>query len=177
MRMPQFILFIPLMVFIGIGIFLWRGLQLEPQRLPSTLLEQPLPEFQLPDLLETQQVLTNHDLSGQYSLLNVWASWCYACRAEHSLLLQLARQEQIPIYGLNYKDAPLDAVDWLQQLGNPYTAIGADHLGKVAIDLGVYGAPETFLIDGQGIVRYRHVGVLTSAIWQTEFLPRIEQAG
>jgi cytochrome c biogenesis protein CcmG, thiol:disulfide interchange protein DsbE len=174
MRYRSILVFIPLIICLIIGIFLWRGLQLDPRELPSVLLDKPVPTFVLPDLLNPQQQIDQSDFSGQYSLLNVWASWCYACRVEHPWLMQLASDRQIPIYGLNYKDEPEDALAWLQQWGNPYTRIAADQAGKLAIDLGVYGAPETFLINADGIIRYRHVGVLTRDVWQTEFLPRMD---
>lgn len=175
MRIHRLSLFIPLVIFLLLAALLWRGLQLEPRLLPSALLGQPLPDFELPDLLEPQHTVTSQDLTGRYSVLNVWASWCHACRSEHPIFLQLAQEEGVNIYGLNYKDDPNDAKTWLYQLGNPYVAIGADQVGKVAIDLGVYGAPETFLIDPQGIIRYRHVGILTPTIWQIEFLPRMQE--
>jgi cytochrome c biogenesis protein CcmG/thiol:disulfide interchange protein DsbE len=173
MRYRSILVFTPLIICLIIGIFLWRGLQLDPRELPSALLDKPLPAFALPDLLNPQQWVTHSDFAGSYSLLNVWASWCYACRVEHPWLMQLAGEGQIPIYGLNYKDEPEDALAWLQQWGNPYRRVAADLAGKLAIDLGVYGAPETFLIDADGIIRYRHVGVLTQEVWQSEFLPRM----
>ena len=166
----------PLLVFGVLAVFLWRGLSLEPQHLPSVRVDKPLPFFQLNTIGSARETerFTPNAMRGHIALLNVWASWCEACTEEQVFLLQLAR-EGVAIYGLNYKDAPDDAVHWLGEWGNPYQLIGADESGRVAIDLGVYGAPETFLIDKAGIVRYRHVGVLNAQAWQAEFLPRIQR--
>ena len=165
---------IPFIVFMLLVTFFWRGLSLDPQHLPSVQLGKPLPLFRLPTVGEKQKELTSAALYGQIVLLNVWASWCAACTDEQLFLLQLARQG-IVIYGLNYKDNPDDAKKWLAEWGNPYRLVGADVDGKVAIDLGVYGAPETFLVDKKGTIRYRHAGVLNAMIWQQEFLPLIKQ--
>ena len=165
---------IPFIVFMLLVTFFWRGLSLDPQHLPSVQLGKPLPLFRLPTVGEKQKELTSAALHGQIVLLNVWASWCAACTDEQLFLLQLARQG-IVIYGLNYKDNPDDAKKWLAEWGNPYRLVGADVDGKVAIDLGVYGAPETFLVDKKGTIRYRHAGVLNAMIWQQEFLPLIKQ--
>ncbi len=164
----------PLMVFMVLGLFFWRGLSLEPQHLPSAQLGKPLPPFRVPSIGDEQIVFSPSSLLGQVALLNVWASWCAACTDEQLFLLQLA-QEGTAIYGLNYKDNRTDARKWLTEWGNPYRLVGEDVTGKVAIDLGVYGAPETFLIDKTGVIRYRHAGVLNETIWQQEFLPRIKQ--
>ncbi len=170
---------IPLIVFVLLVIFLGRGLSLDPQHLPSAQLGKPLPQFRLPTLGGDEQTdLTPTVLHGQVALLNVWASWCAACTDEQFFLLQLAR-EGVAIYGLNYKDNIEDAKKWLAEWGNPYRLVGADLDGRVAIDLGVYGAPETFLVDKEGMIRYRHVGVLNAMIWQRDFLPlmkTLEQA-
>jgi cytochrome c biogenesis protein CcmG/thiol:disulfide interchange protein DsbE len=165
---------IPFVVFLMLVIFFARGLSLDPQRIPSVKLGKALPAFQLPIVGDEHSVLTSTDLLGQIVLLNVWASWCAACTDEQLFLLQLAR-EGVVIYGLNYKDNPDDAKKWLGEWGNPYRLIGADIDGKTAIDLGVYGAPETFLVDKAGIIRYRHVGGLNALIWKKEFLPLIRQ--
>lgn len=165
---------IPLVLFTLLVIFFWRGLSLDPQNLPSVKLGQTLPSFKLPTLDAGAAEFTPADMFGKVVLLNVWASWCDACTSEQVFLLQLAR-EGVPIYGLNYKDRPEDASQWLSEWGNPYKLIGSDVLGQVAIDLGVYGAPETFLIDKTGAIQYRHAGVLTAEIWQRDFLPRMKQ--
>ncbi|CDZ78920.1 Cytochrome c biogenesis protein CcmG [Legionella massiliensis] len=164
---------IPLAIFTLLVFFFWRGLSLEPQKLPSVQLGKSLPDFQLP-MLGDEKHFTPQAMRGQVALLNVWASWCAACVEEQVFLMRLAR-ESVPIYGLNYKDDTDNAARWLNEWGNPYQAIGEDKEGKVAIDLGVYGAPETFLIDKKGIIRYRHVGILDEETWKTEFLPRIQQ--
>lgn len=160
---------IPLVIFGLLVVFLWRGLDLEPQNLPSAQVGKVLPQFQL-STLDKDQLFTPQLMRGRVVLLNVWASWCAACTDEQVFLLRLAR-EGVPIYGLNYKDSSDNAKRWLAEWGNPYQAVGEDKAGKVAIDLGVYGAPETFLIDKKGIIRYRHVGILDEKIWKADFLP------
>lgn len=164
---------IPFILFILLLVFFWRGLSLDPQNLPSSQLGKPLPQFRLPILGGHQAVLTEDSLKGKVALLNVWASWCEACTEEQVLLMTLA-QEGVIIYGLNYKDKTAEATQWLAEWGNPYQVVGQDFHGNVGIDLGVYGAPETFLIDKAGIIRYRHVGVLTKNDWKRDFLPRIK---
>ncbi len=163
----------PLVLFILLALFLWRGLSLEPQHLPSVQVNKVVPSFHLPSLNATQD-FTSNAMLGQVVLLNVWASWCAACIEEQVFLMQLSRQG-LPIYGLNYKDTSSNAQKWLNEWGNPYRLIGLDRDGHVAIDLGVYGAPETFLIDSKGIIRYRYAGILNKAVWNREFLPRIKQ--
>jgi len=165
---------IPLLIFGLLVFFLWRGLSLDPKSLPSVQIGKPLPEFELSILGKKNVQFTPSALRGQVTLLNVWASWCAACTDEQVFLLQLAR-EGMPIYGLNYKDNPDNALQWLVEWGNPYQLIGSDIDGKVAIDLGVYGAPETFLLDKSGVIRYRHAGVIDAAVWADEFLPRIKK--
>ncbi len=165
---------VPLLIFGLLVFFLWRGLSLDPTDLPSVQLGKPLPVFKLPGLGDKKQEFSPSALHGQVVLLNVWASWCAACTEEQVFLMQLAR-EGVPIYGLNYKDNPKDALQWLDEWGNPYKMIGADREGKAAIDLGVYGAPETFLVDKNGVIRYRHAGVLNAVVWVQEFMPRIKQ--
>jgi cytochrome c biogenesis protein CcmG, thiol:disulfide interchange protein DsbE len=164
---------LPLVIFFLLIIFLWRGLSLEPQKLPSVQLDKPLPLFQLPTLGE-EKLFTSTTMKGHVVLLNVWASWCEACAEEQVFLLQLARKA-IAIYGLNYKDNTERAKRWLEEWGNPYEAIAEDKEGRVAVNLGVYGTPETFLIDKKGIIRYRHVGILEEKIWKADFLPRIKR--
>ena len=165
---------IPFIVFALLAVFFWRGLSLDPKSLPSAQLGKPLPQFKLPILGDARQVLTPASFLGQVALLNVWASWCEACIEEQQFLLQLAH-EGVVIFGMNYKDNREDARQWLAKWGNPYRLIGEDTLGKGSLDMGVYGAPETFLVDKMGIIRYRHVGVLNERIWQDEFLPLISQ--
>ncbi|MDP3561016.1 MAG: DsbE family thiol:disulfide interchange protein [Legionellaceae bacterium] len=165
---------IPLFLFSVLVIFLWRGLSLNPQALPSTQIGLSLPVFELPLLTKDNEVFSSSAIRGRIALLNVWASWCFACTEEQVFLLQLAR-EGMPIYGLNYKDETPAARQWLSEWGNPYKAIGEDREGRVAIDLGVYGAPETFLLDKNGVIQYRYPGVLNAVVWQREFLPRIKR--
>lgn len=166
--------FLPIVLFLGLAFFLWRGLSLDPHNLPSAQINKPLPQFELPQLQEQEHVFDSKVLRNRVSLLNVWASWCQACVDEQVFMLQLAR-EGIAIYGLNYKDDRSNALQWLKQWGNPYQLIAQDKSGAVAIDLGVYGAPETFVIDKQGIIRYRHVGIMTEETWHSTVLPLIKQ--
>ena len=162
-------LFIPLMLFVVLAAFLFRGLSLDPKAMPSALIDQPLPEFSLPSLGE-DRLLSRADVLGDVVLLNVWATWCISCRVEHPYLQQLA-DEGVPIYGVNYKDEDRAALQWLTQLGDPYVANIADREGTLGLDLGVYGAPETYLIDREGVVRYRHVGVVDDRVWTTILQP------
>jgi len=162
-------LFAPLMLFAVLAIFLFRGLGLDPSEMPSALIDRPLPDFSLPRLGEAS-LLSVADVKGRAGLLNVWATWCPSCRVEHPYLVQLA-EGGIPIYGLNYKDEDSAALRWLDELGNPYRFNIADREGTLGLDLGVYGAPETYLLDAAGIIRYRHVGVVDETVWQTILQP------
>lgn len=164
----------PLVIFAILLVFLWKGLSLDPHKLPSALLNKPMPPFQLSTVQMPTQLLTDKNLRGHVVLLNVWATWCVSCRAEHPVLMDIARDYSIPIYGIDYKDNRLSTLEWLQQLGNPYTAIGFDGAGNVAIDWGVYGTPETFIIDKEGIIRYKFIGPLTEDAWQNELLPIVQ---
>lgn len=171
--MWRFVL-VPAAFIVLLGFFL-VGLFRDPTLVPSPLINQPAPAFELPQLLVPERTLGLVDLTtGEPVLLNVWATWCVGCRQEHGLLVDLARRGEIPIYGLNWKDDREAAIHWLQRLGDPYVSTAVDADGRVAIDWGVYGAPETFLLDGQGVIRYKHIGPLTEDIWQREFRPRIE---
>lgn len=166
---------VPLGVFVVLVGFLAAGLGIDPSRVPSPFIDKPIPAFSMSLLNEPGSELTDETLRGQVSMLNVWASWCPGCRDEHELLVMMADTIDVPIYGLNYKDQIPDAKRWLQQFGNPYEAIGFDGEGRVAIDWGVYGAPETFVIDKQGHVRYKHIGPLTHEALRETVLPLIEQ--
>lgn len=157
-------LFIPLLVFTLLAIFFWRGLSLDPTRMPSALIDRHMPEFQLMTLAEPQTVTTAEDLKGEVKLLNVWATWCISCRHEHPFLLQL-KQQGIPLVGINYKDDVVAARRWLQNLEDPYTYNIVDADGRLGIDLGVFGAPETYVLDKQGVIRYKHVGVIDQQVW------------
>jgi cytochrome c biogenesis protein CcmG/thiol:disulfide interchange protein DsbE len=164
---------IPIVLFVILAIFFARGLSLNPGYVPSPLIGKPMPAFALPRLKDPLAALSSADIQGQVALLNVWATWCVGCRAEHAFLVDLAAQGTVPIYGLNWKDDRAAALNWLAQLGDPYVASAYDEAGKVAIDWGVYGAPETFLIGRNGTVLYKHIAPLTREIWEREFMPRI----
>lgn len=159
-------LFLPLLGFIVLAIFLMRGLSLDPKEMPSALLNKPFPTFSLPSLLTTS-TLTEKNLHGQKMLVNVWATWCITCRVEHPFLMKLA-DENIPIYGISYKDSDPAAKNWLQEKGNPYRDVIVDAEGRLGIDLGVFGAPETYFVDSAGVIRYKHVGDLNPQNWQDE---------
>ncbi len=167
---------IPLVVFLSlVGLFM-VGLKLDPREVPSPLIDKPAPSFSLPDLHDESKTVSTEDFKKhKVSLFNVWASWCVACRQEHPLLVELSRQDVVPIYGLNYKDKRSDALNWLNRLGNPYTASAFDEKGRVGIDWGVYGVPETFVVDGKGIIRYKQIGPITEEAWQETILPLIEK--
>ncbi len=167
---------IPLVLFIVLAIFLGIGLTRDPKLVPSPLIGKPAPTFKLPRLHKPDESFSSEAFKGKVSLLNVWASWCAACRVEHPFLTYLAGKNAVTIYGLNYKDERSDAKRWLIQYGgNPYTAIGYDHDGRVGMDWGVYGVPETFIIDKQGIIRYKHVGAVTEDVWQKTLQPLINK--
>lgn len=170
---PRLKLFLPLLIFGVMSIFLFRGLSLDPQALPSALIDQPLPEFSLP-VLGQDRMIAQQDIAGEPALLNVWATWCISCRVEHPYLLQISA-DGVPIYGINYKDEDAAAERWLAELGNPYRANIVDRQGTLGLDLGVYGAPETYLLDARGVVRYRHVGVVDERVWQTILQPMYAQ--
>ena len=159
-------LFLPLLAFLGLGAFLFRGLSLDPTALPSALIDRPLPEFRLENL-DSGEELARADVVGETMLVNVWATWCYSCRVEHPFLLELAGRG-VKILGLNYKDESAAAIDWLAELGDPYAVSVADTEGILGLDMGVYGAPETYVVDAEGIVRHRHVGVLDAAVWDRD---------
>jgi cytochrome c biogenesis protein CcmG/thiol:disulfide interchange protein DsbE len=165
---------VPIAVFgILIPIFL-IGLQRNPSELPSPFLGMQAPAFSLPSLEDPGTIVSSEDYAGRIALVNVWATWCVGCRHEHDFLLTLAAREDIPIYGLNWRDDREDALLWLQQLGNPYVASAFDADAKVGIDWGVYGAPETFLIGPDGTVLHKHMSPLTEEIWQRDFVPKID---
>ncbi len=166
----------PLIAVIVILPIFWLGLGegRNVNELQSQYIGKAAPEFDLPTLKDPMKRLSNKDLSGQVSLVNVWATWCAGCRAEHAFLMELFREGSIPIFAINWRDNRQAALTWLSQLGDPYAASGFDEDARVGIDWGVYGAPETFLISQQGNVVYRHAGPLNRTIWDREFLPRIE---
>jgi len=163
----------PLFLFIILAVFLGIGLKLNPKEIPSPLIGKPVPEFNLPILHMPEKKLSASSLKGRVWLLNVWASWCVSCRAEHPILNQLAKKNVVTIIGLNYKDEPENAKRWLSMLGNPYNASIVDQEGRTGIDFGVYGVPETFIIDKQGIIRHKHTGPITEDDIEESILPVI----
>lgn len=166
---------LPLALFVLLGAMLGVGLRLDPREVPSPFIGKPAPAFALPRLHEPARMLSSAELKGQVWMLNVWASWCAACHVEHPVLVEVARQKLVPIYGLNFKDDPAAAQGWLQRLGDPYVASLVDRDGRVGIDYGVYGVPETFVIDRAGIVRYKHIGPVTHDVWRHKLLPLIRE--
>ncbi len=166
---------LPLGIFFIIIFFLFKGLNLHPDIIPSPLINKPAPLFALPTLDNPKKIVTNHDFLHHITLLNVWASWCTTCADEHEFLIKLAKNTDIILYGFNYKDDLTNAKKWLAEYGNPYQIIVVDQQGLSAIDWGVYGTPETFLIDQQGIVRYKVIGSLTQEKWDRELWPLIKK--
>ena len=166
---------IPGLIFIGLIALLAIGLKLDPRHVPSPLIGQPLPAFNLNSLYEPDRTISETSFLGKPRLLNVWASWCSACVTEHPLLLALSRDAKIEIYGLNYKDDNPRAEDWLRRHRNPYTMIIVDPEGMLGLDLGVYGVPETFVIDKQGIIRFKQVGPLNHQVIEEVILPLLEE--
>ena len=172
--MQRFKLFIPLLVFVGLALLFWQALDRDPNAMPSALIDRPVPTFALPTLAESQGIVGNEIFTGEVTLLNVWATWCVACRVEHPYLNQLAGQG-VRIVGLNYKDDVVEAKKWLKNLHNPYVLSIVDADGRLGLDLGVFGAPETYLVDQHGVVRFKHIGVVDERVWQRDLQPRIQQ--
>ena len=170
----RIIFLLPLAVFTGLAIWFAIGLTRDPSNIPSVLIDKPVPEFELPALLDDVPGFATGDFGGEVVLVNVFASWCLPCRAEHPILMRLAEDDVLPIYGLNYKDEKEDAIAWLAELGNPYDRIGHDLSGRVGIEWGVYGVPETYLIDRRGIIRYKRVGQLYPELVNDTILPLID---
>lgn len=169
----QFVL--PLAIFIVLAVFLFVGLRLNPRDVPSPFIGKPAPAFQLTQLAQPERTFSPQQMQGQVWLLNVWASWCVACRVEHPLLVDLAKKNVVPIVGLNYKDKRDAALGWLGQLGDPYQLSVADTDGRVGIDYGVYGVPETFVIDKTGVIRFKQIGPITDDVWRNKILPLVQQ--
>ena len=164
---------LPLAIFLAIAFLLWRGLALNPREVPSPLIGKKVPAFNVPLLNDAAKTLSDADLRGKVYLLNVWGSWCVSCREEHPVLVELAKRGTIPLYGLNWKDRHADAMQWLARYGDPYIASGVDADGRVAIDFGVYGAPETYLVDREGIIRFKQTGPLTWQIIEQKIMPLV----
>ncbi|WP_407315896.1 DsbE family thiol:disulfide interchange protein [Pseudomonas sp. nanlin1] len=167
--MRRWILLIPLLLFMAVAVFLYRGLYLNPSELPSALIGKPFPEFNLP-AVQGAKALSRADLLGQPALVNVWGTWCVACRIEHPVLNKLAGQG-VRVYGINYKDDNAAALKWLRDFHDPYQLNINDAQGRLGLDLGVYGAPETFMIDAQGVIRHKYVGVIDETVWRERLAP------
>jgi cytochrome c biogenesis protein CcmG/thiol:disulfide interchange protein DsbE len=165
----------PLAVFVLLVLLLGIGLGLNPREVPSPLIGKPAPAFRLPELHAPERTFSPQELAGQVWILNVWASWCAACREEHPVLEALAKSRAVPIYGLNYKDRREDAIRWLKQFGDPYRLSVFDVEGRVGIDYGVYGVPETYVIDKRGVIRYKRIGPVTPEIVEKKLLPLIRE--
>ena len=161
---------LPIFIFLGILYFLYNGLDEDPTVIPSPLIGKTLPVFESTSLI-SNKALTNKDFLGKSYLLNIWASWCYGCSLEHDNLLDIYNNDKILIYGLNYKDDKKSALDWLKSKGNPYSDIIVDTSGDIGINLGVYGAPETFLINSDGLILFKHVGPISTSFYEKEILP------
>ena len=166
---------IPLAIFLVIAIFLGIGLTRDPRKLPSTFIDKPAPAFRVPQVHAADKTFSPEDMKGQVWMLNVWASWCTACRVEHPLLVEIARSNAVPLIGLDYKDQPEDALKFLAQQGNPYMLSALDIEGRVGIDYGVYGVPETFIIDKNGRIRHKQIGPITPESLQQVILPLIAE--
>ncbi len=166
---------IPLVIFAVLVAFLAVGLGLNPREVPSPLVGKPAPAFKLSQLQEPDRAFDKQDMLGKVWLFNVWASWCVSCREEHPLLMELAKSGEVPMVGLNYKDQPKDAVTWLKQFGDPYALSVSDRDGRVGIDYGVYGVPETFVIDKTGVIRHKQIGPVTAQSLRDKILPLVRE--
>ncbi|WOH39356.1 DsbE family thiol:disulfide interchange protein [Thalassotalea fonticola] len=164
---------IPLVLFLLLGVLLYRGLFLNPQAMPSALVGKTFPEFSLTRLTEPQQTLSKADFKPGIKLVNVWATWCPSCKVEHPFLVKLSKDERFSLYGINYKDERVEAKKWLKYYQDPYQFSIFDDIGRLGLNLGVFGAPETFVVDHKDVIRKRFAGVLEPRVWQREFLPLI----
>lgn len=173
MKYLKFLL--PLAIFLGLVVFLAKGLKLDPREVPSPLIDKPAPAFSLTRLDNPEQIIRRDDLLGKVWMLNVWASWCVACRQEHPLLVEFSKLKVLPIYGLNYKDKRVDGMQWVARFGDPYDASLFDNDGRIGIDYGVYGVPETFVVDKQGVIRYKHTGPLTPDVIRNDIEPLVRK--
>ncbi len=167
---------LPLAGFAVLGVFFARGLGLDPRAIPSVLIDQPVPEFALEPIKGRDRGFSSTDLLGQVTLVNIFGSWCAACRIEHPFLMKLSREKQIPIYGINWREKTPDAGPrWLARFGDPYVLIGADPKSRAAIAFGVTGAPESFIVDKKGVIRYKHIGPIGTDAWKDTLMPIIEE--
>jgi cytochrome c biogenesis protein CcmG/thiol:disulfide interchange protein DsbE len=174
-RYPWVRYLLPLALFLALAWFLLRGLSLDPREIPSPLIGKPAPDFRLAALENPERVVDRREMLGKVWLLNAWASWCVECRVEHPLLVEFARDTRVTVVGLNYKDTRVEGMRWLAQFGNPYSAIAFDEAGRVGIDFGIYAVPETFLIDRQGVVRFKQIGPVTPEVLRDKILPLIKE--
>ena len=170
----QVLFVLPVTVFAAVAVYFYIGLGRDSRTIPSALIDKAAPAFDLPPVSADRKGFKSADLKGQVSLVNVFASWCGPCRLEHPLLMRLAEDEAVTIYGINYKDKPADAIAWLDQLGDPYARIGGDLSGRVGIDWGVYGVPETYIVDKEGRIRFKQVGPVNAELLEKTILPMIE---
>ena len=168
-------LILPLVLFIGLVAFLLVGLRRDPHEVPSPLINKPAPDFKLSQLQQPNKTFSPQEMRGKVWILNFWGTWCVACREEHPLLLEYSKSRAVPIYGVDYKDDRAAAMQMLTEEGNPYTMTVSDPDGRVSIDYGVYGAPESYLIDRNGVIRFKQIGPITEEVWQKEILPRAKQ--
>lgn len=166
--------YLPLIIFIAIALFFWKGLAHDPHEIPSALIDKPVPEFSYLDLLE-DKILTQDIFKNKISILNVWATWCPTCYADHAMMMNIAHTYDVAIFGLDYKDDKRDAINFLDQNGNPYEAVIYDPNGKLAMELGVYGTPETFVIDKKGMIRYKHIGAVSPNVWNDKLKPLLDK--
>jgi cytochrome c biogenesis protein CcmG/thiol:disulfide interchange protein DsbE len=166
---------LPLGIFAALVILLGVGLTLNPREVPSPLIDKPAPLFELPQLHQPDQTFSPQQMLGKVWMLNVWAAWCVSCREEHPVLVELSKSGVVPIYGLDYKDQRKDGMAWLSQFGNPYQLSAFDANGRVGIDYGVYGVPETYIIDKRGVIRYKHIGILTREVVRDRIVPLVQE--
>ncbi|MGH7109871.1 MAG: DsbE family thiol:disulfide interchange protein [Stellaceae bacterium] len=174
-RPARLVFLLPVIAFVGLAATFIAGLHYDPSLVPSPLIGKPVPRFDLPPVEGNKLGLSSADLKGQVTLVNVFASWCVSCRDEQPVLMALKQQGSVPIDGIDYKDTPANAAQWLAAMGNPYNRIGADPSGRVAIDWGVYGVPETFLIGPEGKIAYKQVGPVTAQVLEHKILPLVAQ--
>ncbi|MBP2229754.1 DsbE family thiol:disulfide interchange protein [Azospirillum agricola] len=172
--MRRLLYLLPFLLFIGVGVAFYLGFQRDPRDIPSALIDKPVPSFELPPLPGRPEGLSAERLKGDVTLVNVFASWCIPCKAEHPIITRLAREQGVTVRAINHKDKAEDALAWLARNGDPYASIGADLDGRVSIDWGVYGVPETFLVDRQGRIRFKHVGPLTPQVVDEQILPMVK---
>jgi cytochrome c biogenesis protein CcmG/thiol:disulfide interchange protein DsbE len=171
----RMLMMLPIGIFSGLLVALGWGLGRNAQVIPSALIGKPVPAFGLPPVQGRTLGLSSADLKGEVSLVNVFASWCTACREEHPVFMELRRNDVVPVHGINYKDRPSDAAKWLNTMGDPYTRTGADLNGRVSIDWGVYGVPETFVVDAEGRIAFKHVGAVTPEVYRDRVAPVIQR--